>query len=559
MRILQWGAVALCLCLAGITSQVHAASLADHDDEAIAPFLWDWMDPVSFTEEGLQKIASKKDPLRPFFLAYRLLVQHQRTGDAEALKRAKRALDFMVEEYQPADRNPQGFRWFYGFDYDGGIKAPWWSGMDGFFGPMTLYAGWQATGDDHFKEIALRSAKRMLKDPTQGGVLWRNGDACWISEYSWNGMSQAQEFYVLNGHLWGLQALYMLGEASQDEELKEAYQCAKKGTIERLDKYYNATGTWTWYQLSRKVINPTHYNIIEQAQFNAMAKITGDEAYAEPAKRRGEIFKRAYPLSLVPVGEGFEIQFSMMGTPNSYWTDTYPVTVRCQVEGKTIEAQNASVYDKSVPLSQRLVLRMPVPSVPSSCTVSIHSNVEVKLYEQDKFDEVVSRRDKIPLKASADLRAQETSSPATFSLEPGGEPSLWSKIMGKVTSAPQGESRISIDVDRNLGPSDTLALIIHPDEKIQLGTIFVDDGDRTAFRYYPNLEAGIDNIVVLSALGFDRGDLLSEKIKQLTFRFYTRSTTNDFNVTLNDVEVLRTPDAVRQYMSEHEGAHFPQQ
>ena len=42
-------------------------------DEALAPYLWTWMDDVTLTEEGLQATASKRDPLRPFFLAFRLL------------------------------------------------------------------------------------------------------------------------------------------------------------------------------------------------------------------------------------------------------------------------------------------------------------------------------------------------------------------------------------------------------------------------------------------------------------------------------------------------------
>lgn len=72
-----------------------------------------------------------------------------------------------------------------------------------------------------------------------------------------------KEYHVLNGHLWGLQALYMLAEASGDKELKDAYQCARHGTISRLPQFYNKTDTWTWYPLVPRVINPTHYNIIE--------------------------------------------------------------------------------------------------------------------------------------------------------------------------------------------------------------------------------------------------------------------------------------------------------
>lgn len=266
--ILQMRFSALLIALFAVSTQSHATDsppkmLAAGTDVELAPFLWSWMDPVTFNEEGLQKTAAKKDPLRPFFLAFRLLTIYEKTKDPAALESAKRALDFMLDEYQPATREAEGTRWFYGFDYDRGIKAPWWSGMDGFFGPMTLYAGWQVTGNERYREAAIKSAKLMLRQPSDGGALWRDGEDCWISEYSWKGITRDKEYHVLNGHLWGLQALYMLAEASGDKELKDAYQCARHGTISRLPQFYNKTDTWTWYQLVPRVINPTHYNIIE--------------------------------------------------------------------------------------------------------------------------------------------------------------------------------------------------------------------------------------------------------------------------------------------------------
>ncbi|MFY2083295.1 hypothetical protein ACOTD9_22830, partial [Achromobacter xylosoxidans] len=47
-------------------------SIVMWSDEALTPYLWTWMDDVTLTEEGLQATAAKRDPLRPFFLAFRL-------------------------------------------------------------------------------------------------------------------------------------------------------------------------------------------------------------------------------------------------------------------------------------------------------------------------------------------------------------------------------------------------------------------------------------------------------------------------------------------------------
>ena len=526
--------------------------LAGYDDIKLAPFLWDWMDAVSFTEEGLKQIAAKKDPLRPFFLAFRLLVIHERTGDPEALAGARRALDYMISEYEPAERSKDGYRWFYGFDYDGGIKAPWWSGMDGFFGPMALYAGWEATGNEFYRELALKSARRMLKDPTKGGVLWREGDSCWISEYSWSGMSHDQEYYVLNGHLWGLQALFMLAEASGDKELLDAYQCARRGTALRLDRFLNGDATWSSYQLNPVVINPTHYNIIELAQFRALAGLTGDEMYSEPAIKRGELFRNAYPLQLVDTESGLEVRFSMMGAPSPYWTDTYPVTVRCEVNGARFEAQNRSVYDKKVPLSERLVLKLPVPSTPQRCDVAIHSNVEVAIYSETGLQVNSVDREPLSLDPEATQRAEAGETRGSF------------RIFGKsslVNPATWGgdEARITIPIGVEMTVADTLALIVRPTRKVQLGTIIADNEGNTAFRYYPDLESGKDNIVVLNRLGFDRASDLNSSMKELVLRLYLTGIEDNFEVSVSSLEVLREPTHVQDWMREHEGAHFPQQ
>ncbi|QGA49120.2 D-glucuronyl C5-epimerase family protein [Pseudomonas brassicacearum] len=543
---------AFLIALLALSSPLHASEnvqkrLAAGSDVELAPFQWSWMDPVTFNEEGLQKTASKKDPLRPFFLAFRLLTIYEKTGDPDALKSAKRALNFMLDEYQPATRESEGTRWFYGFDYDRGIKAPWWSGMDGFFGPMTLFAGWQATGDERYRDAALKSAKLMLRPPTEGGVLWRDGENCWISEYSWKGITRDKEYHVLNGHLWGLQALFMLADASGDKDLKEAYKCARQGTINRLPEYYNATGSWTWYQLVPRVINPTHYNIIETAQFRAMTALTGDAVYKEPEQRRIAIFKNAYPLYLVKTTKGLQIQFSMMGAPNAYWTDTYPVTVSCKVGNQTVSQTNRDVYSKK-PLPERMILRLPVKTTPDHCAVSIHSNVEVSMYKQDKFKIIKNpNEDKIDLIPLVTMQGMLTPD-QKISITPA-----------KGEAATTGEARITMDINRDVSASEKIALVIHSTEDSQLGIVLDGANGKRASSYYPILKAGRDNIVVLNKLGFDKGAELEERISKIMLRIYTKPNSKDFEIKIKEASVIRNTANLELFLKRNEAAYFPQQ
>lgn len=293
--------LATSICLAGLCTPSTAFEAIPGDmivggtDEELAPFLWNWMDQMSYTEEGLQQTAAKQDPLRPFFLAFRLLVEYKRSGSEDALRSGLRAIDFMIDEYEPADRDTSGYKWYYGFDYEG-ISAPWWSGMDAMFGPMAIYAAYELTGSEKYREVAISSAKRALTSPVDGGVLWRDGNGCWLSEYVWSGMAQEDEYYVLNGHLWGLQALYYLARQTGDAELEEAYNCSRDGVVSRQADYSFASGAWTKYQLNPPVINPTHYDLIEFAQFRSMLALTNDPAYEPMMRERADAFQKAYPL-----------------------------------------------------------------------------------------------------------------------------------------------------------------------------------------------------------------------------------------------------------------------
>lgn len=538
--------------LTGITpvvaSEHSSRSLAAGTDTELAPFQWSWMDPVTFNEEGLQRTAAKKDPLRPFFLAFRLLTIYEKTGDPAALKSAQRALDFMLDEYEPANRSAQGTRWFYGFDYDRGIKAPWWSGMDGFFGPMTLFAAWQVTGNERYRSAALQSAKLMLRQPSEGGVLWRDGKSCWISEYSWNGITRDQEYHVLNGHLWGLQALFMLANASGEKDLKEAYQCARQGTIDRLPNYYNQAGNWTWYQLVPKVINPTHYNTIEIAQFRAMEALTGDPVYKEPAMRRSAIFKNTYPLSLIDTPTGLEVQFSMMGAPNAYWTDTYPVTVSCTIGKQTVTQKNADAYNTKKPLAERMILRLPVSGKPDHCEVSIHSNVDVKMYNQNRFTVLSNiKEDNVNPIYTVALQAK--------ALEDGNV--RVTPMSGE--SAKPGEGRILLNINRNVSISEKIALIVHSTGNAQLGMVLEDAKGKRATSYYPALQAGKDNIVIFNKLGLNNGSELDENLKELALRVYTKPNEKPLDVQIKEIQIIRNPANLESFFKRNASAHFPQQ
>lgn len=57
---------------------VPALKIVRHDTDALAPFLWLGKIDLTLTQEGLLNVAAKRDPLRPFTLAFRLLREYDR-------------------------------------------------------------------------------------------------------------------------------------------------------------------------------------------------------------------------------------------------------------------------------------------------------------------------------------------------------------------------------------------------------------------------------------------------------------------------------------------------
>lgn len=517
-------------------------------DEALAPYLWTWMDDVTLTEEGLQATAAKKDPLRPFFLAFRLLHIYDRTKDEKVGIAAKRALDFMLDEYEPAERSPKGYRWFYGFPYEN-LPANWWSSMDALFGPLVLYAGWQQFGIERYRDEAIKSAKRSLVPPPEGGVLWRSPKGCWLSEYAWGTMTEEQEFHVLNGHLYGLQALAMLAALTQDRELTEAYSCARDGTIARRSAFMNADHSWTLYQTTPPTINPTHYLLFETAQFRALELVTGDPAWRVDSDVRAQDFQQQYPLQLSQnADKSYTVRFSMVGAPHPYWTDTYPVTVSCSVDGQEKSSKSVGHYNQNLPFHERFFVSLQVDKIPQQCSVYVHPlpTGRTLAYTQTKFVvDTLTPPESVPVKPQASYNATPIAGTEdSVRIDPAGG---------------QTEGRVELKLDRPVSKADTIALIIRSDADHQLGMLLYDKDGKSATREYNDIKAGKDNIVLLNRIGFNRGDTLSDDLASLYLRIYTRPNDKPFNVSIKQLDILKDPAQLKAFFEQHKDAYLHQQ
>ena len=357
-------------------------------------------------------------------------------------------------------------------------------------------------------------------------------------------MKPSDEFYVLNGHLWGLQALYLLAAATQDSELVEAYHCAARGTFARQAEFEQPKTSWVSYQLSPQVINPTHYLLLEMAQFRAMYLVTGDSRWREGVDLRAKFFRQHYPLQLYDTNRG-EVRaiFSMVGAPHPYWTDTYPVSVECVAGGRPYRVKQAGHYSTR-PYSERFFAELVLPERPSKCDVFIHPMKDEKIYvyTQDQFDPVSSPAAPISYKASSSYALSENID-----------------VVGEYAVRPKegvAEGRLTLDFSKKIVDSDLVGIVLRPENDMQLGVLLNDKSGESHWRDYNNLKGGADNIVLLSMAGFNlRGSARPDPVS-VTLRFYTNRTSK---VKLQSASLLSNHDELQSFFHDNSKAVFTQQ
>jgi len=554
---LRTAVAAVLLASAELTSISTAASITQAalflpeetivklSDQALGPFVWGWEGRLKMTDELFAKATAKKDPLALFRLAFRLMREESQTGSKEAGEQARKLLDYMLDEYQPAERNNGQIHWKYGFDYEG-IKAGWWSGMDAFYGPMVLYTGWQQYGIERYKDVALNSAKLALLSPEEGGVMWKGRDGCWISEYTWADMKRSDEFHVLNGHLFGLQALYILAALTQDQDLIEGYKCGRDGSIANEESFYTKKKDWSWYQTTPPVINPTHYLLFEGVQYRALQVLTSDNSWQSGYDQRSAIFQKAYKAELLkgPQGE-YRIEVPMIGAPHPYWPDTYPLELSCKIGEKKFSTYNRRQYWKHLPYDERFIISLGLPSIPDSCWVSIDVFPESKsvVYHTRKLSPAEAQNATVlPIQPLISYNAIKQSNND-----------------GNVTIDPSGgfiEGRVELRVGLSINASDTLAVIVESELDTPIGFLMEGGNGKVATRDYNNIIANKPNIILLNRTGFTGQEAIGDVVESLTFRVHSGENTKQFQFKIKAFELVQSPSQLEDFFERNKNAYF---
>ena len=485
------------------------ASLLRSPSEVIKPYVWFFSD-FENTPAGFQAQLDYGDPLR----VTTLLMQDWLARRDLATTAAR--IDQVVAKWRLDQPNP---RLDYTFAY-GRLPAGWWSGMDSWSFPMFLVGLWQETGVEVYRTLASRMIASASRDVAQGGVVWRGDEGCWFSEYAWPGMTEGDEFRVLNGHLYALQAIRMIASATGDAALDALYACGVRATKARSGQF--AMGTdWLRYMLQPAVINQTHYVIFESMQFDALSRLDPDPFFAEQAALRRTLLARHFPVHLRTGPSGGRIFLSAVGAPHPYSLDTYDLSLDC-TDGTITETHAISgLLDIERATASNVFIDAPTALNPATARCRVEADYVGKrhlLYEAPVVSSVADAAagEGIAFALDATLDAYTTATGAITI-----DPTRRTTADGEAASYLDTQGRLVFTLPAALpwGAGELLALDFSADGALAIGIGVMSEGVEY-FRYYPQTPGGHKVAVLLSPLGFDGGEHIRQ-IERLTVYVYT--------------------------------------
>lgn len=469
-------------------------------------FLWSMGDHLA---QPFSEMISHGDPLRA---SWSILSKLARSGDYAT---AKAHLDDVIGKY---DLKSTG-KLRYGYAHEK-LPAGWWSGMDMFLLPMILTMVGNKTGNGEYRAVAEKMLSVALKSPLEGGSVWPDeGQGCWISEYSWEGMTRKDEYYVLNGHLFALTALKVTADALKSGVLRNAFACAVAGTKSRADRFIKDT-KWPRYMLNAPTINPPHYVVYEAIQLGDLYRLTGDQFFGEQEQARKDVISRFYPVYRVKKSDGYDVFFSASGVPHP--DNLFLFEVTC------IDA--AYRTDSKSGFLRWAFIKGPLQE-PACSVVSNHMDQSYELFKATWFRDVTETDS-----------ASVVASKVTASLDAESGEGDWFRIDPARRSSPVGETsyldvEARLEVSLPIRPLSDHAIItmeIETDSALQIGVRLFTNG-KVIERYMLPIATG-KRIIAFSKLGFDKSDGF-DTVERIMLVVHTEKMDHVANVRLGKIAI----------------------
>lgn len=265
-------------------------------------------------------------------------------------------IHWMMEHYYATGALPRE-------DYP--VIGKYCTSMDAPLLGVTAECAYERTGDERFHQYMLDMVSYCVKSTEEGGfVLKLSDNEWWPLEYAWETVSERDAAFVSNGSFFGMVAIEMLKNLTEDPRLIELSEKTLTAYKNRANQFYYPDGSWTFYSLNdvkepgSRVINTPGKLLIEIRSLDSLYRLTNQKFYKEECTKRIDIMNALYPVYFLKTDDGgSEVMFLRAGAPHPMQIDVFQTDLEIlDASGNVLATSSCS--DRSV---NGAYMRFPVP------------------------------------------------------------------------------------------------------------------------------------------------------------------------------------------------------
>jgi hypothetical protein len=363
--------------------------------------------------------------------------------------------------------------------------------------------------------------------------------------------------YVLNGFLFSLACIGLADKIHPNPRLEELAQSGLDRFKRVRDQFHFDKISWTKYDL-QPTIEPPHYAIFDLLLLKSLAKIFPEERdwiHAE-IQFRQNILKKSYRFDMKLKGEEYVLRFNLIGAPNPYWIDIYPIRMdfRFMDTSSDFSINSLPPRDFSEDIAKRGFMEITLneeqfKTLQGISVNSVYAGQETEIMSVDKKELGLSENEFKALSVSSEPKAfyDGLMHDGTIRINPRHKAFPDQNSYRNEIGVIAWDFKDSLYLDEH----QHIVIAANFDGAIKSHKFYLyQEDDSVSERYYIPLQAG-PNLIVLNPVGFN-GYKKGGRIKRLAWRIYTNRMGEELTIDVRGVywaknnfqlkELLENPD-----------------
>jgi hypothetical protein len=518
----------------------YHAIILSYDYRILKPYLWGPELHANYIYN--KKYLKNNNSLNPVAIGmatFFLLKEAYYSNDKKTIQLAKEYLGLLSNEKSFIDERENSMLWKYNYKWRE-LDPGWWSSLANSVIALSFLSAWQQFGLKRYKDIAGKAINGVILPIEKGGsTLWLDENSCWFFEYAHKNLMKDNGYYVLNGFLVSLLTVRLYADVTGNEKMRKMYQCGLNGLKKMVSQFYNKEITWTYYMLNPLTPESTHYFIFEMMLYESLYNLTHEDFYLQQLEIYRNFFKANYPLDIYQEDNNEYFLFSLIGPPNPYWLDTYPIRIDfLDDQGEIIETKEAKYpRDKNKHIKEKAFIHGKVEKIFNKYKIySCYGKREHLLYE-----DTIKNANRPLINGACMPESVKYNLRCAYDAVWKDNQSV--KILPSIITVPKNKNHYTNNQgvlvfsvsSLNLLKYKHIGFVVNPSDNLRSIRFCLHDIDgNVTCRYYVELQANVDNFILLDLSGFKNHNLKFNLIQQIHLIIPTSDSfhINEFNITL---------------------------